>query len=77
MADEKKKKEYQSPEVSGDSSDLDDEFCTPIVCVLVFAVAVGNVLGDFNAAAAWNGGYYQNVLWTDNWAPNPPPPCSK
>ncbi len=78
------KKEYQSPAVVGDSSDLNQEFCTPIVCVLVlavgvlYAVAAGNAVAVVNAAAAWNGGFYANVVWTDNWVgPNPPPPCPK
>jgi hypothetical protein len=82
MPDEKKEKEYQSPAVVGDSSDLDQEFCAPVVCVLAAAVAViagaavGNVVGAVNAAAAWNGGVYANVVYTDNWVSGPNP-CSK
>lgn len=74
---------YEPPAVVGDNSDYRPEGCTWVaVCVAAYvvgavgAVVVGNVAGVVNAAAAWNGGYYANVVYLDNWVTGPDP-CSK
>jgi hypothetical protein len=76
MADEKEKKEYQSPTVVGDSGNSDEGLVFVLVAVAV--VVAGNAVGAVNVAAAWNGGLWQNVTYTENWTSGPnPDPCSK
>jgi hypothetical protein len=76
------KLEYEQPLMVGDDSDHRPEGCTCVaVCVAAYvvgavgAVVTGHVVGVVNAAAAWNGGVYANVAYTENWVW--PPPCNK
>jgi len=80
MADGTSKKEYRPPTVVGDSginTDDDKTIVFVLVAVAVAVVVAGNAVGVVNAGAAWNGGLYANVVYTENWVSGPPPPGCK